>query len=52
MLWACIHFSLVELEYLGQGTWVESPADVVAVLDSDISPVSDSVYRPDSAGVL
>lgn len=31
---------------------MESPADVVAVLDSDVSSVSDSVNRPDPANVL
>lgn len=31
---------------------MESPADVVAVLDSDISSVSDSMNSPDPANVL
>lgn len=31
---------------------MESPADIVAVLDSDISSVSDSVNRPNPANVL
>lgn len=31
---------------------MESPADVVAVLDSDISSVSDSVHCPNPANVL
>lgn len=31
---------------------MESPADVVAVLDPDVSSVSDSVNRPDPANVL
>lgn len=31
---------------------MESPADVVAVLDSDIASVSDSVNSPDPANVL
>lgn len=38
--------------HLGEGPGVESPADVVAVLDSDVSSVSDSVNRPDPANVL
>lgn len=31
---------------------MESPPDVVAVLNSDISSVGDSVNRPDPADVL
>ena len=31
---------------------MESPADVVAVLDSDISSVSDSMDSPDPTNVL
>lgn len=31
---------------------MESPADVVAVLDSDISPVSDPMNSPNPANVL
>lgn len=31
---------------------MESPANVVAVLDPDISSVGDSVNRPDPANVL
>lgn len=38
--------------YLGQGPWMESPADIVAVLDSDIASVSDSMDSPDPANVL
>lgn len=38
--------------YLGEGPRMESPADVVAVLDSDISSVSDSMNSPNPANVL
>lgn len=38
--------------HLGEGARVESPADVVAVLDPHVSSVSDSVNRPDPANVL
>lgn len=38
--------------HLGEGTGVESPADVVAVLDPHVSSVGDSVNRPDPANVL
>ena len=31
---------------------MEGPADVVAVLDSDVSSVSDSMNSPDPANVL
>lgn len=39
-------------QYLGEGSGMESPADVVAVLDSDIASVSDSMNSPDPANVL
>lgn len=38
--------------HLGEGAGVESPADVVAVLDPHVSSVCDSVNRPDPANVL
>lgn len=38
--------------YLGESSWVESPADVVAVLDPDVSSVSYSMNSPDPTNVL
>lgn len=38
--------------YLGECPRMESPADVVAVLDSNISSVSDSMNSPNPANVL
>jgi len=39
-------------QYLCQCPRMESPADIVAVLDSDVSSVSDSMNCPDPANVL
>lgn len=37
---------------LCERSWVERPPDVVAVLDSHVSSVSDSVHGPNPANIL
>lgn len=38
--------------YLGECSWVESPTYVVAILDSDVSSVSNSMHGPNPANIL
>lgn len=38
--------------YLGERSWVESPAYVVTILDSDVSSVCNSMHGPNPANVL
>lgn len=38
--------------YLGERSWVESPTYVVAVLDSDVSSVGNSMHGPNPANIL
>lgn len=40
------------IRYFGESSRVESPADVVAILDPDVSSVSYSMNRPDPTNVL
>lgn len=43
---------LVAEAYLGKRSWMERPPYIVAVLDSDVSSVSDSVHSPNPANIL
>lgn len=38
--------------YLGERSWVESPTYVVAILDSDVSSVSNPMHSPNPANIL
>lgn len=55
--WMIIHLTRIcevrpSETYLGESPRMESPANVVAVLDSHISPISDSMNCPNPANVL
>lgn len=38
--------------YLSECSWVESPTYIVAILDSDVSSVSNSMHSPNPANIL